>query len=157
MRPVTILLVDDERSVRAALAQTLQGSEVRVVEAEDSVAAFKMLRKEPIGIVIADHHMPGIKGLEFLALLREQFPDVIRIMLTGHTEYQVALRAVNEGQLFRFLEKPCSPAELRITIHMARERLELERENRHLLALVRSNPELLRQVQLEELRRGTKL
>lgn len=156
MDQVTILVVDDEPNVRAGLAQTLRAPDTRIIEAEGPVAALCLLRTEPVGIVISDHLMPEMTGLEFLSLVRDRHPDVLRIMLTGHADLSMALEALNDGQLFRFLEKPCSPTELRVTIHLARERLALERENRHLLSIVRSNPEILKQVRVEELRRGTR-
>jgi DNA-binding NtrC family response regulator len=116
-----------------------------------------MLLAGPVDIVVSDHQMPEMTGLEFLSLVRDRHPHVVRIMLTGHADVRMALQAINDGELYRFLEKPCSPTELRVTIHLARERLELERENRHLLDLVRSSPELMARVRLEELTRSSQV
>jgi DNA-binding NtrC family response regulator len=153
MQKVTILVVDDEPNVCASLTQVLRAQDCRVLEATSPVAALAVMKSEKIDIVISDNLMPGMTGLEFLSLVRDRHPQAIRIMLTGHSDLKTALGAINDGELYRFLEKPCSPTELRVTVHLARERLELERENRHLLELVRSSPELMRRVEVEELTR----
>ena len=86
--------------------------------------------------------MPGITGLELLDLVRDRHPDCARILLTGHADARTAVEAINRGAVYRFLLKPCDPLELQVTVHLALEQLELERENRRLLTFIRSHPEL---------------
>jgi DNA-binding NtrC family response regulator len=150
-RQPTILVVDDEPGVREGLTLSLRPGGYRVLEAGSGEEALSLLRAEPVDVVVSDHVMPGMTGLELLARIRDRFPDTARIMLTGHADLATAVRAINEGEIYRFLSKPCDRMELQVTVHLALERLELERENRRLLAVVRSRPELA--AELESLRR----
>ena len=68
-------------------------------------------------------------------------------MLSGHADAETVIRTINEGEVYRFLTKPCDRTELLVTLHLACEKLELERENRRLLALIRAQPELLVRVE----------
>ena len=138
----TILLVDDEPAVREGLRLTLRPAGYRILEAGSGEQALAVLQAEPVDLIVSDHLMPGMTGLQLLAHVRDRFPDTARIMLTGHADLDTAVRAINEGEIYRFLSKPCDRLELQVTVHLALERLELERENRRLLAVVRSRPEL---------------
>jgi DNA-binding NtrC family response regulator len=147
MGPATILLVDDEPAVREGLMLSLRSTGYRIRQAGSGQEALEALRAEPADLVISDHLMPGMTGLELLKLIRDRFPDTVRIMLTGHADLATAIAALNEGEIYRFLSKPCDRLELKVTVHLALERLELERENRRLLAIVRSRPELLEELE----------
>jgi DNA-binding NtrC family response regulator len=142
MPSATILIVDDEQSVLDGLARSLRRPDHRVRTATSPAMALELLGLEQVDLIISDHLMPGMSGLEFLKLVRDRFPDTVRIMLTGHADVDVAVRAINEGEIYRFLSKPCPPVELQVTVHLALEQLALARENRRLLAIVRSRPEL---------------
>jgi two-component system probable response regulator PhcQ len=137
----TILAVDDEQNLLEGLRAALFRSDYQLKVAKSPEEALEILRREPIDIVISDHLMPGMTGLEFLGLVHDRHPDVVRIMLSGHADTATAIRAINEGEIYRFLTKPCDRSELLVTLHLACEKLGLERENRRLLAIVRSNPE----------------
>ncbi|MCM2334356.1 MAG: response regulator [Anaeromyxobacteraceae bacterium] len=147
----TILLVDDEASVRSGLARALHDPAYQIIEADSPAAALLRLEREAVDVIISDHLMPGMTGLEFLKVVRERFPDTSRIMLTGHADMETAVRAIREGEIYRFLTKPCDQTELKVTVHLALEQLELAREHRRLLEVVSTNPELARA--LEEARR----
>lgn len=152
--PATILLVDDEAAVRSGLSRALHDPCYRILEAEHPKAALKLLEREKVDVIITDFVMPGMSGLEFLKIVREQFPDTARIMLTGHADLDTAVRAIQEGEIYRFLAKPCEQLELKVTVHLAVEQLELTREHRRLLEFVTSRPELARA--LDEARRRPK-
>ena len=93
-----------------------------------------MLEREPdIAIVVSDMQMPEIDGAAFLARVKEEFPDAVRLLLTGHADMAAAARAVNEGRIFRFLTKPCSPPDLRIALAAALQMHELLTAERVLL------------------------
>jgi DNA-binding NtrC family response regulator len=151
MPSATILIVDDEQAVLDGLVRSLRRSEYVVLCATSPEVALGLLREHPVDLVISDHLMPGMTGLEFLKLVRDRFPDTVRIMLTGHADMDTAVKAINEGEIYRFLSKPCSQPELQVTVHLALEQLELSRENRRLLAVIRNRPELV--AELEEARR----
>lgn len=140
--PATILIVDDEQAVLDGLGRSLRRPEYVVYSATSPEAAMELLRTQPVDLVISDHLMPGTTGIEFLKLVRDRYPDTMRIMLTGHADMDTVIKAINEGEIYRFLSKPSSPLELQVTVHLALEQLELTRENRRLLAIIRTRPEL---------------
>jgi DNA-binding NtrC family response regulator len=120
----TILLVDDEQSIVAALRRTLRGRGYRIVSSTDPHRALEMLATEPIDLVISDIDMPEMSGVELVARVRKTYPEVVRILLTGRGTLEGALRAINDGEVHRFLTKPWSDDELRATVAQALERLE---------------------------------
>lgn len=107
-----ILLVDDERKVLHALLRQL-GEHFDIATAASGADALKMISSDgPFAVIVSDMRMPGMDGVEFLAAARECAPDSVRVMLTGNADQQTAIEAVNEGQIFRFLTKPCAPEAL---------------------------------------------
>jgi DNA-binding NtrC family response regulator len=153
MEPTTLLLVDDEPNVREGLAVALRAQAYRILQAGSGDEALAVLHANRVDLIVSDHLMPRMTGLELLKLVRDRFPDTVRIMLTGHADLQTAIAAINEGEIYRFLSKPCDRVELMVTIHLALEHLELEREHRRLLAVVRSRPELMAEVEAARLAR----
>jgi len=106
-RPV-ILCVDDEPHVLDALRDTLH-RQFTVLATTNGFEAFRILAEQPVEAMLSDMRMPSLDGPTLLAMAREQAPDVTRVVLTGHAELQDAVSAVNEGEIFRFLLKPCDP------------------------------------------------
>ena len=100
-------------------------------------------------MVISDHLMPNMTGLEFLKIVRERFPDMVRLMLTGHADMQTAIDAINQGNIYRFLTKPWDDTELKVTLFLAFEQLDLERENRKLLSMVRRQYDVIKSLERE--------
>jgi response regulator RpfG family c-di-GMP phosphodiesterase len=103
-----ILLVDDEEAILDGLRRQLR-KKFTVHTAGGGAAALELLATEPIAVVVSDMRMPQMDGATFLAKVRAQYPNVIRILLTGQADTQAAISAVNEGQIYRFLTKPCPP------------------------------------------------
>lgn len=133
----TILIVDDEEQILRALKRSLTREGFKVhpfSRPADALNALKDLRPE---VVLSDHLMPEMTGLEFLKIVRNRAPDTCRIMLTGHAEMQTAIDAINHGEIYRFLLKPWDDVELSVALNLGLERLDLERENRRLAAMVR--------------------
>jgi len=110
---VKVLFVDDEPAALAGLKLTLAKLyDVRV--ASSGQLGLDALKHEPdIAVVISDMRMPEMDGAEFLAKVREQTPDAVRMLLTGHADMDAAARAVNDGRVFRFLTKPCDSHAMR--------------------------------------------
>ena len=106
---VRVLLVDDEPNVLSGLRRQLYGK----FDVDTAIGAAEALEKlgdgGAFGVVLSDMRMPGMDGVELLARVRTQAPDVVRMMLTGNADQQTAVRAVNRGAIFRFLNKPCAP------------------------------------------------
>ena len=133
-----ILVVDDEETVRESLAAILEREGYRVFQAESGDEGLRVLKETPgIQLVISDHNMPGMSGIELLKLVRERYPNVTRIMLTGDPDPQVIIRSINEGEVYRFIKKPWDNTMLRVTIYFAFEAIQLEEENRRLVAALR--------------------
>ena len=104
-----VLCVDDEPSVLEGLKRNLR-REFDVTLADGSRTALELLsNEEPFAVVVSDLSMPGMNGIELLTTFREQAPDTVRLLLTGHADLDAAMAAVNEGSIFRFLTKPCPP------------------------------------------------
>lgn len=138
-----ILVVDDEQNVVNALRRSLRREGYEVYACTDPQEALAMLPQLQVDLVISDHLMPNMTGLEFLKLVRNRFPDSMRVMLTGHADMQTAIDAINQGEIYRFLTKPWDDTELKVTLHMAFEQLDLQRENRRLLGLLRQQGEVI--------------
>ena len=107
-----ILCVDDEPNVLAGLRRQLRKRfDVDVAEGgEQGLAAVK--ERGPYAVIVSDMRMPGMDGARFLSRARELAPDSARVLLTGYADQQAAIAAVNEGNIFRFLTKPCPPEAL---------------------------------------------
>jgi response regulator RpfG family c-di-GMP phosphodiesterase len=102
-----ILCVDDDPRVLEAYQRQLRKGFL-IDTAEDAEQALAKIAAEgPYAVVVCDARMPGMNGVQLLAEIRKRVPDSVRIMLTGHSDLQTAIDAVNEGNIFRFLSKPC--------------------------------------------------
>ena len=136
-----VLFIDDEPAVLSSLELTLS-HRFEVLSATDGATALEILERDrEIAVVVSDMRMPGMDGATVLAEARSRFPRTSRIALTGHTEIDVAARAVNAGRVSHFLLKPCSPeAVIRAVEDAMRERAQLveaQKAQRQLEALGR--------------------
>lgn len=143
----TILVVDDEEHVRSALQSVLEREGYTVRTAEAATDALEVLRKEPIKLIISDQNMPGMSGIDFFKLVRERHPHVCRIMLTGDADRDTVVRAINQGEVYRFLSKPWNNTMLRVTVHFAFEAIQLAEENRRLLQTLRRQLQFVRSLE----------
>lgn len=128
-----ILCVDDEPSVLSGLARILR-RDFEVVTAEGGAKALaRVAEGQEFAVVTSDLRMPEMDGVAFLSALRERAPDTTRILLTGNADLSAAVAAVNEGNIFRLLSKPCEPDRLRTVIADAAEQYRLVTSERVLL------------------------
>lgn len=133
-----LLIVDDEPNIYQALRRALhREKEWTTLYADCGEAALKLLETESVDIVISDENMPGMNGTQLLGLVRQKWPDVIRMMLTGDARIDVVMNAVNRGEIYRFFTKPCNEAELIISIRDAVQMRRLKEESRRLLDTVK--------------------
>lgn len=132
-----ILLVDDESNVLSALKRSLFDEPLDIVSVTSAEEALEIMKKEHFKVVVSDERMLGMQGSEFLAQARAIHPDTIRIMLTGHATLDAAMKAVNEGEIYRFFSKPWDDQNLIFAIRSAIEKFDLEAENRRLLATIK--------------------
>jgi two-component system, probable response regulator PhcQ len=119
--PDTVLFVDDVPSVTAALKRRLHGEPFRILEASSAARALEILATDRVDVVVSDESMPGMTGSELCARIFAQHPDVLCMILTGHPTIDAAMRAINDGRVYRFLTKPCDPSDLAAVIRQALE------------------------------------
>jgi len=111
-----ILLIDDEVSVLEALKRQLH-KQFHLDTALSGQEAIGILRTlGPYAVVVSDCRMPNMDGIQLLSLVRKLAPNTIRIMLTGNNDLNTAMEAVNQGEIFRFLIKPCPPETFKIAL-----------------------------------------
>lgn len=118
-RKNTVLLVDDEPNVLEGFQRGLRKEPYTVLTATSAEEGLRILAHTPVDVVISDEQMPKIKGSEFLAKVHREYPKTIRIILTGQASLESAIRAINDGEIYRFLTKPCSVVELAKIIRKA--------------------------------------
>lgn len=105
MKP-KILIVDDQPLVLGVFKDILSRGPYHVLTVGSAEEALQLMKGESVDVVISDECMPGMQGSEFLTIVRNQYPDIVRIILTGHASVESAMRAINESEIFRFLTKP---------------------------------------------------
>ncbi|MBP9903622.1 MAG: response regulator [Verrucomicrobia subdivision 3 bacterium] len=129
-----ILVIDDEEIVLVGLRETLAREGHQVVTASNPFLALQELQKQPFSVIISDHHMPGVTGLEFLAQAKEIQPDATRILITAVLSLDTVIDAINHGEIYRFIVKPWLREELLATVKSAVQRYDLIRRNSALQA-----------------------
>jgi HD-like signal output (HDOD) protein/DNA-binding response OmpR family regulator len=141
--PAQILLVDDEPNLTSALKHTLYKEKHKIFTADSASEALAILSRENIDVLVTDEQMPGMTGSELITIARRKYPETIRIILTGQASSDGALRAINEGQAYRFLVKPCHGLDLVITIRRALQYKELVAKTRQMLNCIKQQSSLL--------------
>jgi len=133
----SVLIVDDEPFVINSVRRILIEDGYKIFSAKNGVEGIEILKAHTVKVVISDEMMPEMSGSEFLSKVRQQYPNVIRIMLTGHASIEAAMRAVNEGEIYRFFMKPWSDLDIRFAVRSGIEKYDLEEKNRKLQEIVR--------------------
>lgn len=129
-----VLFVDDDRHILEAYKFML-GREFIVETAVGGLDAQIVLASQgPFAVIVSDLRMPGMDGIELLTLAKEKSPNTVRIMLTGNANQETAIEAVNEGNIFRFLTKPCSTETLAKALRAALQQHRLVMAEKELLA-----------------------
>lgn len=129
-----ILFVDDEELLLEGIRRSLRNDPYEVSTALSAADALDTLGRDgPFAIVVSDFRMPKMDGVQFLTRVREQFPETVRFMLTGQADMAATVAAVNEGNIFRFLTKPCAPEALRVALQDGLEQYRLVQAERELL------------------------
>jgi len=144
-----ILLVDDEPRIIEALRRTLHKEPYEILSASSADEALGILARERVEVIVADEMMPGMQGSELLTEVCHRYPDTMRIILTGHANLESALRAINEGRIYRYLTKPCNELELKVTLRQALQHRELAVASRRLLKKIKRQHSILQQLESE--------
>jgi two-component system response regulator HupR/HoxA len=137
-----VLVVDDEPRSLETLRRTLE-EEFQVFTAASAEEAEAVMGREFVHIVLTDQRMPGTSGVELLRRLRTQWPDTVRIILSGFTEAEDIIAGINEAGIWQYLMKPWHPDQLLLTLKKAAELWRLQQENQRLSLELRDSPENL--------------
>lgn len=121
----TLLVVDDEPSILSAMKRLFMDSKIDVLTAGDAAEALEILRNKNVDVIVSDQRMPNMTGIELLERVKREYPDSIRILLTGYSDINVAIDAINKGEVYRFITKPWNDRELRATVKLAIEKHQL--------------------------------
>ena len=138
MKPNTILIVDDEENILKSLERLLEDEGYKMFFANSGDNGLEIIKREDIQMVISDHRMPGMDGIKFLSEIKKILPDTIRIMLTGYADVDMAIKAINEGEVYRFITKPWNNNELLGAVKQGIEYYNLQRELDRLNKLIQS-------------------
>ncbi|MCP4745435.1 MAG: response regulator [Desulfobacteraceae bacterium] len=144
-----VLVVDDEEMILKSIRRILRNEQFKLYTALSADQALTLLEAREVDLVISDHNMPGMKGVEFLKKVRANHPSTITIMLTGQKEIDVAMRAINEAGVYKFILKPWDDDDFIITIRRALESLDLVRERNKLRENVKAHDTILRNLEAE--------
>ncbi|MHC8365477.1 HD domain-containing phosphohydrolase [Pseudomonas sp. ZT5P21] len=130
-----VLLVDDEESILNSLRRLLRGQPYEVLLATSGAQALEIMARQPVDLVMSDARMPNMDGATLLAHIHHRYPDTVRIMLTGYADPSAIIKAINDGQIHRYISKPWHDEEMLLTLrqslayqHSERERLRLVQE-----------------------------
>ncbi|MDP3180573.1 MAG: hybrid sensor histidine kinase/response regulator, partial [Bacteroidota bacterium] len=105
-----------------------------VFASTDATDALKIMESKKIQVVLSDQRMPGMTGVDFFTQIKDKYPDALKLILTGYSDIEAVIGAINEGQVFRYVKKPWNPDELETIIREAFEKYELITNNRKLMA-----------------------
>lgn len=131
-RQRTLLLVDDEENIVAALRRLLRSEGWQVLSASSAEQALYLLARHEVDVILSDQHMPDMTGVELLRRARQLYPDTLRLVLSGYTELQSITDAINEGAIYKFLAKPWDDEQLRAHLRDAFALKAIADQNRRL-------------------------
>ncbi len=124
----TVLFIDDEINILRAIQRILRSEDMNVLCASSGGEALELLDQHSAQVVVTDQRMPEMCGVDVLSEIRERWPDVIRMMLTGYTEMDIAVEAINRGEIYRLITKPWQDDDLRSTLRQAFDHHALKAE-----------------------------
>ena len=129
-----ILFVDDEPALLAALGRNLRSEHFELATATSGAAAIQMLRYQgPFAVIVSDLRMPEMDGVQLLRRARKVSPDTVRVLFTGQPDMERAIAAINEGEVFRLITKPCPRVQMAVMLQSAIKQYQLITAERVLL------------------------
>ncbi len=137
MHEHTVLFVDDEVNILKAIQRLLRHEPMNVLTASRPHEALEMLERQPCQVVVSDQRMPEMSGVDLLSAVRERHSDIVRMMLTGYTEMNIAVEAINRGEIYRLITKPWNDDELKATLRQAFDHYDLKGEIKRLNQVTR--------------------
>lgn len=137
-----ILYVDDEENNLVAFVAAFR-RDFNIYTAHSGEEGLSILRKHPIQLIITDQRMPDMTGVQFLEAVMPDFPDPVRLILTGFHDVDAIIKAINAGRVYLYVTKPWNAGELRVSIDLALKEYELQQENKRLI--LKLNQEVIKQ------------
>ena len=142
--PPALLFVDDETNILNALRRLFRPLGYKIFAANNGEEALALLEQEAVDLVISDMRMPQMDGAQLLEQVRTQWPDTVRILLTGHADVASTIAAINKGEIYRYISKPWEDNDIILIVRHALERKALEQEKLRLEQLTRRQNEELK-------------
>ncbi|HEU0188588.1 MAG TPA: EAL domain-containing protein [Gallionella sp.] len=139
----TLLLVDDEANILAALKRLLRQDGYQIFTASSGKQGLELLRTHPAGVIISDQRMPEMTGVEFFSRVKELYPKTVRLVLSGYADIDSVKDAINRGAIYKFITKPWDDATLSANVHEAFEHCELMQKKEQLLRDIKDANETL--------------
>lgn len=127
-----LLIIDDEVEITKAITRQFR-RKYNVFSTTSADDGLQIMERENIQVVLSDQRMPGMTGVDFFMRIKDKYPDALKLILTGYTDIEAVIGAINEGQVFRYVKKPWNPDELETIIREAFEKYELITNNRKLM------------------------
>jgi response regulator RpfG family c-di-GMP phosphodiesterase len=130
--PAMLLFVDDEENILSSLKRLFRPHGYAVLTATSGERGLELLGQHPVDLVISDMRMPEMDGAQFLERVRRDWPDTVRILLTGYADISSTVAAINRGEIYRYISKPWEDNDVVLVVKQALERKMLEREKKRL-------------------------
>jgi DNA-binding NtrC family response regulator len=143
----TVLIVDDEANVLRSLERTLRNEEYAMLTAGSAAEALDILETTPVDLIISDLGMPGMNGLELLKIVKEKYPAIARIVLTAQADTPTVLRAINEGEVYRFFTKPWDNEELKVSIQQTLKHFDFLRAAYKMMCRLKEQDRLIQDLE----------
>jgi two-component system response regulator HupR/HoxA len=153
LRLPTVLVVDDEVRSQDAMRRTLE-EDFTVLTASGADDARQQLERHEVNVILCDQRMPGLTGVQFLKEVRERWPDVVRIVISGYTDSEDIIAGINDAGIYQYILKPWVPDHLLATVRNAAEAQTLQRETARLDLELRTATPVLRQRAAHKLERA---
>ena len=142
----TVLCVDDEENILHSIRRLVRKESYRLLIASSGEEGLKILKENNVHLVIFDQRMPDMSGTEFLARVKDEYPQIIRIILTGYTDVDSITESINKGHIYKFLLKPWNDQSLKLEIKQALEQYDLMDANKKLHEKVLEQNEDLKKI-----------
>lgn len=144
MQKHRILLVDDEQNILNSLSRLLRSDDREIITALEASEALEKLKGcSGVDLVISDNKLPNMSGVDFLIKVKQLYPDSIRVLVTGYPDLESTIRAINNGQIYRFITKPWQNEEFRLLVKQALDYADILKDNRALLKIAKHQKEIL--------------
>jgi adenylate cyclase len=128
----TLLLVDDEENILKAIRRTLRASNLNILMATSGKQGLEFLSQQPVNLIISDMRMPEMTGAEFLSQAAQLYPDIPRVLMTGYSDMESTVQAINQGQISNYLPKPWHDSILKSIIADCLQSTQLKLHNQYL-------------------------